>query len=145
MDEHINRLSNAHTMEWAYVPEGNRVTYTMQLPSWEQCQQLLSSVSFELAHYSEFTDIMLSDWRRGAVGTYYNKKLQMGRWIRRIIDAKLEDSQRLTCWAEVSSKLHTSTQILLNESRTTNINDLIHRPSVENHIINTMRSTQHGE
>ena len=138
-------LSCANTFEWAYVPEGKRVTYTMRLPTHEQCQSILQSITFEPEHHREFCDVMLSDWRRGAVGTYFDRSVQMGRWIKRIINAKLDTDHRLTCWAETSSKLNTSVQISLNERRSTNINDLIAGDSVYNHILNTLKAVCDGE
>lgn len=142
--ETTHTLSQANTFEWAHVPEGKRVTFTMRLPDHEQCQNILQSITFEPEQHTEFCDIMLSDWKRGAVTTYFDRGVQMGRWVKRIIDAKLDEGLRLTCWAEVSSKLNTSVQILLNEQRSSNINDVIAGDSVYNHIMNTLRSCEGG-
>lgn len=143
MNEYSN--SQANTFEWAYTPESKRITCTMILPDHEQCQNILQSLTYSEQDHQEFVDIMTSDWRKGAVSTYFDRSIQMGRWLRTVIGARVDANNRLTCWGEVSSKLNTSVQIMLNEHRSTNIGICVRGDAVHNHIINTLKRIDDGE
>jgi len=102
-----------HTFEWAYHGEAETgvVTARLQLPSFSRLQDYLSNTSLDIQHYDEFVDVMTSDWRRGAVTSYFHRTLNAGRLLTKVKDVKWDEPQ-LTVWIEHSSRLRKSINIL---------------------------------
>lgn len=103
----------ANTFEWGYHGEAESgvISARLQLPSFSRLQDYLSSTAFDIDGYDQFVDRMTSDWRSGAVISYFDRKLNAGRLIHRIKDVHW-DEPILTVWMEHSSRFSKSVQLL---------------------------------
>ena len=102
-----------NTFEWAHHgdAEPGVITARLQLPSFSRLQDYLSSTGFDIDGYDQFVNTMVSDWRSGAVISYFDRKLNAGRLIHKVRDVHW-DEPILTVWMEHSSRLSKSVQLL---------------------------------
>lgn len=139
-------LTGADRFEYATSGPNSRIlTATQVFPTLGQTQALLSDVSITEAEHAEFIDAMIADWRRGAVGTFFNRAINMGRWMTSVRDVHYDAPEnRITCWINHSGKLHTAINSYLNEHRSTDSNIIINRDVVAKFVYHSAQSIKGG-
>jgi hypothetical protein len=138
--------TGAHSFEYAYSGKSSSVlTATQVFPTLGETQALLSDVSITEAEHAEFIDTMIADWRRGAVGTFFDRDCSMGRWLQEIKSVNWSPTEnRITMWIRHSSKMHTAINIKLNEHRSTDSNIIINRDAVAKFVYHSAQSIRGG-
>ena len=135
-NEHQCERMLAHTFEWAYHGEREKgvLTARMNLPSFSRMQQYFSNPGIDRSQYDEFVDTMISDWRAGAIISYFHPDIRLGRYIQKIKDVKFDEPELIE-WAEHSSQL--SKALLLHESKELQV---FNPQLVAKHILQTFGS-----
>ena len=94
--------------EWALSgPNASVIAFTMQLPTLSELQELAADVSLTeadlLAVYTQLT----TDWRKGAPSMYFDRSLNMGRYLHEAKDTvSLADEKRINTWVKCSSRTY---------------------------------------
>lgn len=144
--EHV-KLTGADRFEYATSgPDSRILTATQVLPDLNDLQTLFDDVGIDTPQWREFIDVVISDWRRGAVSSFFDRRINMGRWMTSVKNVVYDQPEnRITCWINHSSKLHTEINRHLNEQRTTDSNCIIDRGAIAKYIRTTAKTTVHPE
>ena len=144
--EHI-KLTGADRFEYATSGPNSRIlTATQVLPDLNDLQTLFDDVSIDTPQWREFIEVVISDWRSGAVSSFFDRNINMGRWMTSVRDVVYDQPEnRITCWINHSSKLHTAINSHLNEQRSTDSNIIIDRGAIAKYIRTTAKTTVYPE
>lgn len=139
--EHV-KLTGADRFEYATSGPNSRIlTATQVLPDLNDLQTLFDDVSIDTPQWREFIDVVIADWRRGAVSSFFDRAINMGRWMTSVKDVQYDAPEnRITCWINHSSKLHTAINSHLNEQRSTDSNMIIDRGAIAKYIRTTAQT-----
>ena len=119
--------------EWALSgPNAPVIAFTMQLPTLSELQELAADLTLTeadlLAVYTQLT----ADWRKGAPSMYFDRSLNMGRYLHEAKDTLcLASESRVNTWVKCSSRTHKTLHT---------VSSPVDVQRVRDHVYNTIRT-----